>query len=186
MVSEYRSYRYLSSAKWSRTKRWNNTSEEDEKTEEGRLFQIGIVWQRKEDWWRCEEQSRKCKECPARKADIERVLASGGRASRRAGGPILLTRVHSADRHFEAHLALGWNRALPPHPPPLFFWRNATPLKKSIPARNVWKKFFQNFSVYCDKANGHWPFRLITPLVLFTTEVQPKILCKPAVSKEES
>ena len=29
-------------------------------------------------------------------------------------------------RHFEAHLALWWNRALPPPPPP-FFWRYTTP-----------------------------------------------------------
>ena len=36
-------------------------------------------------------------------------------------------------------------------------------LKKSIPARNVWKKIFQNFSVCCAKANGHWPFHLIPP-----------------------
>ena len=34
------------------------------------------------------------------------------------------------------------------------------PLKKSIPAWNVWKKIFQNFSVCCSKANGHWPFHL--------------------------
>ena len=32
------------------------------------------------------------------------------------------------------------------------------PLKKSIPARNVWEKIFQNFSVCCTHANGHWLF----------------------------
>ena len=36
-------------------------------------------------------------------------------------------------------------------------------LKKSNPAWNVWKKPFQNFSVCCSKANGHWPFYLISP-----------------------
>ena len=34
-------------------------------------------------------------------------------------------------------------------------------LKKSIPAWNVWKKTFQNFSVCCSKANGHWPFHVM-------------------------
>ena len=37
------------------------------------------------------------------------------------------------------------------------------PLKKSIPAWNGWKKIFQNFSVCCSKANGHWPFHRISP-----------------------
>ena len=56
---------------------------------------------RTEDWWRDEEQSGNCKECPARTAGTERVLASTGRArSRRAGGPIPFTSVHSADRQW--------------------------------------------------------------------------------------
>ena len=44
----------------------------------------------------------------------------------------------------------------------LFFhhWRRAL-------ARNVWKKTFQNFSVCCAKANGHWPF---SPTVLSGAE----------------
>ena len=33
----------------------------------------------------------------------------------------------------------------------LHHWRRAL-------ARNAWKKTFQNFSVCCAKANGHWPF----------------------------
>ena len=37
------------------------------------------------------------------------------------------------------------------------FKLECSPLKKSIPAWNVWKKIFQNFSVCCSKANGHWP-----------------------------
>ena len=37
----------------------------------------------------------------------------------------------------------------------------APPLKKSIRTRNVWEKIYQNFSLSCTRAIGHWLFPLI-------------------------
>ena len=56
----------------------------------GRLFQIGIVWQRKEDWWRDEEQSENCKECsPALEEypgeQVDQFLSQGSTVQRGSG-----------------------------------------------------------------------------------------------------
>ena len=74
----------ISETKWRRTADRKEERDVEEMTEEGSLFQMGIVWQRKDDKWRDDEADGKRKEWGKR---VDRSCAQGTSEACNAGGP---------------------------------------------------------------------------------------------------
>ena len=74
----------ISETKWRRTADRKEERDVEEMTEEGSLFQMGTVWQRKDDKWRDDEADGKRKEWGKR---VDRSCAQGTSEACNAGGP---------------------------------------------------------------------------------------------------
>ena len=74
----------ISETKWRRTADRKEERDVEEMTEEGSMFQMGTVWQRKDDKWRDDEADGKRKEWGKR---VDRSCAQGTSEACNAGGP---------------------------------------------------------------------------------------------------
>ena len=79
----------ISETKWRRTADRKEERDVEEMTEEGSLFQMGTVWQRKDDKWRDDEADGKRKEWGKR---VDRS-AQGTSEACNAGGPFPIEKL---------------------------------------------------------------------------------------------